>query len=101
MSVRFLRWSCLLLVVAWRSGGVTLRAAEAPSVVPDAVGGGEYVFRQDVPELTEEQRREIQAAIDANIRMLEREGRLPPRTELLTPLGWPLRAAAGLTDPGY
>ncbi len=48
-----------------------------------------------------EQYREIEDAIAQNVAELRALGTLAPPVPTSVPLGWPLRAANGLTDPGY
>jgi len=63
------------------------------------VGGG-FVAGGDSC-LPDAQRREIQAAVADNVARLLAEGSLAPATEGAVLFDWPLRAAAGLSDPGY
>lgn len=69
---------------------------------PEGSGGGELIFKNDLPPLTERQRADIQARIDLNILTLQTQGRLPvhPAPGLIR-MDWPLEAANGMTDPGY
>ncbi len=61
-------------------------------------GEGEY-NPPDVPDLTEQQRQEIQKEIDQNIKLLGlQKSELTPFS---TALSWPIQAAPGLTDFGY
>jgi len=48
-----------------------------------------------------DERRHIEREIERSIARLRAEGLLPPPTEGSVSLGWPLRAANGLADPGY
>ena len=57
------------------------------------MGFGVYEPRRDVPCLTEEQRKEIQAQIARSLAQLK----LPKRSQQNVLLAWPLRAAASLT----
>ncbi len=50
---------------------------------------------------SDEERREIEREIDRSVARLLAEGVLAPPTEVAVPIGWPLRAANGLSDPGY
>jgi murein DD-endopeptidase MepM/ murein hydrolase activator NlpD len=68
-------------------------------MAPVDFGGGEYRL-PDVPDLADQQREEIQAEIDENVRRLglQAPGTVTPFS---TALSWPIRAAQSLTDYGY
>ena len=74
-------------------------AAQADELTPD--GGGEYVVERTTPCLTPEMRKEIQQTIDANIEMLEKEGKLLEYSSKFTQFEWPLRPAAHYPHYGY
>ncbi len=88
---------CLFLAGLNGMAGVALADEERKAPVRVGVVEGAGVdIRPAFPELTDEQQREIQAAIDRNIEDLAGKGMLP--TLLMTPpiLGWPLAAQNGL-----
>lgn len=65
-------------------------------------GGGKYTPPTD--ELSVEQRARIDTQLAHNVAELERAGKLPTiplQMPLQGGLQWPLRAAAGFSDPGY
>jgi hypothetical protein len=66
---------------------------------PGDSGGGEYHL-PDVPDLTAQQRQDIQKQIDSNIQRMGIASRsdIAPMSTLLS---WPIRGASGLTDTGY
>ncbi len=69
-------------------------------VAPDGHGGGPLEPPRDL--ITDAQREEIRRKIDENLELLRREGRLVTAALDAPPqLGWPLRIAAGLSDPGH
>lgn len=55
----------------------------------------------DAPCVSPAERAEIERAISANIARLEAEGAIEPAVEVSPLFGWPLRAAAGFTDPDF
>lgn len=81
------------------TGVITESMVATDSTDPLDSGGGEYAL-PGVTELTDDQRREIQAEIDENIRRLGLRGPqgLGP---LNVGLSFPLRAASALTDYGF
>ncbi len=84
---------------AGATGVITGSLVAADGTDPLDSGGGEYALR-GVSELTDEQRREIQAEIDGNIRRLGLQGR-QGTAPLRVGLALPLRAASKLTDYGF
>jgi len=74
---------------------------EAAGNEPAADGGGEYVWKEQGPDLTQQQRQEIQAQIQSNIRWLQSQSKLPNLSLNRVALAWPLKAASGFTDYGY
>ncbi|MFN7973752.1 MAG: M23 family metallopeptidase [Acidobacteriota bacterium] len=68
--------------------------------LPDGHGGGAWI-PGDAPDLSEAQRSEIWARLDANRAALEASGLLPVRETRAVLLDWPLAPAPGLNDPGY
>ena len=64
-----------------------------------SAGGGLVVGGDSC--LPDEQRREIQQAVADNVARLVADGTLAPATEGAVLFDWPMRAAAGLSDPGY
>ncbi|MBI5652316.1 MAG: peptidoglycan DD-metalloendopeptidase family protein [Chloroflexi bacterium] len=67
-------------------------------ITPTDSGGGEYKL-PNVPEMTDQHRREIQQEIDRNIARLGLPR--PPKIIFNTPLAFPLQAVPGLNDYGY
>lgn len=68
--------------------------------VPATFGGGEHQGPMD--EISEVQRRQIEAAIAQNQTRLRAENKLPADvSETAVALSWPLQAASHLTDFGY
>lgn len=85
---------------------VLVASTRTPQIVhgdePESSGGGEYIFDNNLPPLTEEQRREIQSQIDNNIRTLQSQGKLPvTQSPTQVSLSSPLQPASSLTDYGY
>ena len=78
--------------------------AHAEDHGPDRMGGGEYAWAQRVPHLSEVQRAEIELSLSASRVRLEKAGALAEKTsaEPADRPGfiWPVRAAAGVADPG-
>lgn len=67
---------------------------------PIGSGGGEIEPPTDL--ITDAQREAIQNEINASIERLRVAGKLAPTAVTAHPLfGWPLRNAAGISDPGY
>ncbi len=85
------------LVLSLRFGSTVAGAQEQPEQVEPA-GGGEFT-NQPTDYISPEQRAAIQAEIKANLARLERQGKLPPARPDVVALSWPLRPAAGITDP--
>jgi murein DD-endopeptidase MepM/ murein hydrolase activator NlpD len=83
------------------AGAAGAEPAFSSELRPDGNGGGEYSQREQFPHLTDKQREEIWGELRRNIQKLEREGALPSASLAYTKLAWPLRAANGLTDPGF
>lgn len=80
------------------SSMVSNTISSSQEITPTDSGGGEYKL-PDVPDLTDQQRQEIQKEIDRNI---ERLGLLRhPKTNFSTLLSWPVQAANHLADYGY
>jgi murein DD-endopeptidase MepM/ murein hydrolase activator NlpD len=78
-------------------GGVTRVLQGFP---PNFSGGGPIEGPKDF--MSDAQRAAIEKELDANRLRLSLEGKLAPTAVDAHPLyGWPLRLAAGLTDPGY
>lgn len=77
---------------------LALPAAAQSFRTPDSGGTPGPVEVRD--ELTEAHRAEIRRTLDANVADLRTRGLLPEATAAEVPLGWPLRAADGLMDPG-
>jgi len=98
--MRAIGWVCSLGCVVFAAAASDAFAARAPTEGP---GGGEYVFEDPGPHLTEAQRQEIWRAIERNVTLLKAEGKLPlvPRVAEHPLLAWPLRAANGLDDFGF
>ena len=70
-----------------------------PTNSPVDFGGGEYRL-PNIPDMTEQQRREIQNEINRNIQRLGLS-RSKDNAPFSTSLTWPIKAAVGLTDYGY
>jgi murein DD-endopeptidase MepM/ murein hydrolase activator NlpD len=67
---------------------------------PTGFGGGAIEPPKDF--MTDDQRQAIQAEINASIERLRLAGKLAPTSPAAHPLfAWPLRMAAGVSDPGY
>src|SRR5688572_10726973 len=72
-------------------------SAEPVAVAVEPDGGGEFKFLPR-DEITDEQRRDIQAQIAKNIARLEIDGRLAPARPEVVLFDWPVRKAPGLSD---
>jgi murein DD-endopeptidase MepM/ murein hydrolase activator NlpD len=66
---------------------------------PTDSGGGEYRL-PEVPDVTDQQRQEIQALADQNAKLLGLQGPTDMAPASIA-LSWPIRAANGLADYGY
>jgi alpha-L-fucosidase len=76
----------------------TMRALQGAQ--PIAFGGGTLEPPRDF--MTDAQRQAIQDEINANVERLRLSGKLAPTAIAAHPLfSWPLRMAAGVSDPGY
>ena len=79
--------------------GLAIFGAAAFATPP--AGGGDYSQHAPTDRITESQRRDIQEQIDANLALLEAQGKLPQSRAGAIQFDWPLEASASLTDPGY
>jgi len=81
----------------------TIASGQAPT--PNGFGGFTDLTPDIRDEITPEQRQAIQEEVKSNIRQLAKKG-ITAQSQLLrnpkaTLFGWPLRKAAGFTDPSY
>jgi murein DD-endopeptidase MepM/ murein hydrolase activator NlpD len=101
---------CLPLVVPSIVSAAAKDAASVPipsgvtrvlsGAQPLAFGGGPFTGPSDV--ITEAQREAMRKEVDANVLRLRLAGKLAAISPDVHPLyGWPLRMAAGLSDPGF
>ena len=75
--------------------------ASSPAQPTVTFGGfGEYPTATTTPCLTDDERAEIQDGLATSIRRLGSAGLLEATSPQAVSFGWPVRAAAGLTDPG-
>ncbi|HPN53574.1 MAG TPA: peptidoglycan DD-metalloendopeptidase family protein [Anaerolineaceae bacterium] len=86
----------MLLSLAF-AGTVNSAAVSPERDAPEWGGGGEAPLPQ-TEDLSETQRHEIQTTVEQNIQRL---GLQRPAAPFTTVLAWPVRAAGGLSDPGY
>ncbi len=77
-----------------------LSSTPAPS--PVAFGGGQVVLGGTGPGISEQQRQEVEAETQRNIRELRLQGWIQESGSVdKVMLAWPMRAAPGFTDYGY
>ncbi|HRJ88728.1 MAG TPA: FG-GAP-like repeat-containing protein [Pyrinomonadaceae bacterium] len=76
---------------------VTALVADDQVQVIEPAGGGEFKF-QPRDEISDADRRLIQAEIARNTARLEKEGKLAPAVPLDVPLSWPIAKAPGVLD---
>jgi murein DD-endopeptidase MepM/ murein hydrolase activator NlpD len=85
---------------------ISLSALSRAQVIENRIpeGGSSYQPSQH-DELSQVQRSQIISTLQKNVVELQIRGILPKNTEILQPLvtqfNWPIKQAAGFTDPGY
>ncbi|MFO7678624.1 MAG: M23 family metallopeptidase [Chloroflexota bacterium] len=92
---------CVIILTVWALRYGVAASQEAAPPTPTAMGGGE-MEPEHVDHLSPEQRAEIEAMLAENNVILAENGRLPaPNLAADVAFTWPLKQAAGFTDPGY